>query len=118
MNDTLQVAYLVHIPRQYNARVKTPLYVFMHGGVGRTSFSSQLEEIQLEAPLLQRAFRQQAFVILPFACKSFNWLYHQQAFETIIEEISQAKGRYNIDDNKIYRWPLRWWAGRFLVCLK
>jgi hypothetical protein len=102
VNDTLQVAYLVHIPRQYNAHVKTPLYIFLHGGVGRTTFSNPLDEIHLETPLLQRTFSLQAFVILPFARKDFNWLNHPQAFETILEEIARVKGLYNIDDNKVY----------------
>ena len=102
VNDTLEVSYLVHIPKEYRAQRKTPLYVFLHGGVGRTSFSDPLDEIRLETPLLQRAIREQAFVILPFACKNFNWLYHQQAFETILREIAQVKGLYNIDDNRVY----------------
>jgi predicted peptidase len=102
VNDSLEISYLVHIPEQYNVRVRTPLYVFLHGGVGRTSFSNPLDEIRLETPLLESAFREQAFVILPLACKSFNWLYHQQAFEAIVQEIVQMKGLYNIDDNKVY----------------
>lgn len=102
VNDTLSVPFLVHIPRQYDPRAKTPLYVFLHGGVGRTSFSDPLDEIRLETPLLQRAFLDKTFVILPFANKGFNWLYHQQAFETVLREIAQVKGSYNIDDDKVY----------------
>jgi hypothetical protein len=102
VNDTLEVPFLVHIPSHYQAGIKTPLYVFLHGGVGRTSFSDPLDEIRLETPLLQRAFQEQAFVILPFACKEFNWLYHQQAFETVLQEIAKVKGFYNIDDNRVY----------------
>ncbi|RYF26936.1 MAG: hypothetical protein EOO42_00095 [Flavobacteriales bacterium] len=101
-NDTLTVPFLVHIPSQYDPQVKTPLYVFLHGGVGRASFSDPLDQIRLETPLLQRVFLDKAFVILPFASKGFNWLYHQQAFETILREIAQVKGFYNIDDNKVY----------------
>jgi len=102
VNDTLTVPFLVHIPGQYDRHAKTPLYVFLHGGVGRTSFSDPLDQIRLETPLLQRAFLDKAFVILPFASKTFNWLYHQQAFETVLREIAQVKGFYNIDDNKVY----------------
>ncbi len=102
VNDTLQVSYLVHIPKNYDAHKKTPLYVFLHGGVGRQSFSDPINDIELEAPVLKRAFIENAFVILPFANKNFNWLYHQQAFESILKEIAQVKAFYDIDDNKVY----------------
>ncbi|TWI95616.1 hypothetical protein JN11_04355 [Mucilaginibacter frigoritolerans] len=102
VNDTLSVPYLIHIPAQYNPKKKSPLYIFLHGGVGRSEFSDPLDEIQLETPLLKRVLQQQAFVILPFADKNFNWLYHQQAFNAVLKEIKEAKGLYNINNNKIY----------------
>jgi len=102
VNDTLTVPFLVHIPRHYNRNAKTPLYIFLHGGVGRTSISDPLDQVRLETPLLQLAFLDKGFVILPFASKTFNWLYHQQAFEIVLREIAKVKGFYNIDDNKVY----------------
>lgn len=102
-NDTLTVPFLVYIPTAYKANKKTPLYVFMHGAAsGRINFGDPAYEPDAEKNVFERAFEQNAFVLFPFARKDFNWLYHQQAFETIIKEIVQVKSLYNIDDNHVY----------------
>lgn len=103
VNDTLQAPFLCYIPKNYKPDQKRPLYVFMHGGVsGPKNFGNPSYEPNSQKELFKRAFEQNAFIIFPFARKSFNWLQHQDAFETIIGEIAQVKSLYNIDDNKVY----------------
>lgn len=43
-----------------------------------------------------------AFIIYPFGKKRFGWLYQQEAFSTILNEIVMMKSLYNIDDNRVY----------------
>jgi len=101
INDTLNVPYLVHIPRNYNPVKRTPLYVFLHGAATRKTFGNSaataaaMEKV-LEIPL------KNAIILYPFARENFNWLFHQQAFEAIAEQIRQVKSRYNVNDNKVY----------------
>lgn len=101
-NDTLRVPFLVHIPATYSPFQKTPLFVFLHGGVGRNRFSDPVDEVAMETPVLKRAEELGAIIIFPFADQKFNWLHHQLAFETLLKEIAQVKSNYNIDDNKVY----------------
>lgn len=103
VNDTLNVPFLVYIPRTYNPKKKTPLYLYLHGAAGnRSGFSTDGNTPEFEKEVLREQTRQQAFVIYAFARKDINWLYHQQAFETLLKEISFVKSLYNIDDNRVY----------------
>lgn len=103
VNDTLQAPFLCYIPKNYKHNQKSSLYVFMHGGVsGPKNFGNPAYEPNSEKELFKRAFEKNAFIIFPFARKTFNWLQHQDAFETILKEIAQVKSLYNIDDNKVY----------------
>lgn len=102
--DTLNVPFLLYIPSNYNPKEKNILYVFLHGAVsGRKDFIyDAAPTIRQQNDLFKAAFKQNAFVLYPSARKDFNWLYHQKAFETILNEIALVKSLYNIDDNKVY----------------
>ena len=103
VNDTLTMPYLVYIPKEYKPKIKTPLYIYLHGAVRRKFLS--VKDVYLpkhEAPFLDNPINQNAFIIYPFANKSFNWLFHQEAFDAIIAELRHVKSLYNIDDNKVY----------------
>ncbi|MES2650291.1 MAG: hypothetical protein V4663_01055 [Bacteroidota bacterium] len=104
VNDTLTVPFLVHIPRNYSPKQKTPLYVYLHGGVvNRPKFANPAYiPSSIEIKLMTKAMDQNAFIIYPFGRKDFAWLYQQKAFETIIKEIIYVKSLYNINDNKVY----------------
>lgn len=104
VNDTLTVPFLVHVPKSYHSKQKTPLYVYLHGGViGRPNFANPgYIPDGLEAKIMTRAMEQNAFIIYPFGRKNFGWLYQQEAFETVIKEIAYIKSLYNINDNKVY----------------
>jgi predicted esterase len=103
VNDTLTAPFLVYIPKAYDAKKASALYVFMHGGVGGPkNFGNPAYEPNSQAEFFKRAFTQNAFIIFPFGKKTFNWLYHQEAFETILNEVRQVKSLYHIDDNRVY----------------
>lgn len=48
------------------------------------------------------ATQEEAIILFPLGKKEWGWLYHQEAFETIMRQIAEVKSRYNINDNKIY----------------
>ncbi len=104
VNDTLTVPFLVHIPKNYNPKQKTPLYVYLHGGVvNRPKFANPVYiPTSTEVQIMNKAMDQNAFIIYPFGRKDFAWLYQQKAFETILKEITYVKSLYNINDNKVY----------------
>ena len=103
VNDTLTVPFLVHIPKQYDVQRKTPLYVYLHGAViNRPKFTPPgYIPNSIETKIMDKVL-DDAFVIYPFGRKDFGWLYQQDAFETILRELTFVKSLYNIDDNKVY----------------
>ncbi|MES2416933.1 MAG: alpha/beta hydrolase-fold protein [Bacteroidota bacterium] len=103
-NDTLTIPFLVYIPQGYNPKEKTSLYVYLHGAViNRRNFANPAYIPDgLETAIMTKAVAQHAFIIYPLAKKDFGWLYQQQAFETVLKEITYVKSRYNINDDKIY----------------
>ncbi|MBX7173616.1 MAG: hypothetical protein K1X72_21790 [Pyrinomonadaceae bacterium] len=103
ISETQEIPYLVYIPKNYNPKQKTPLYIFLHGAVGRISLA--VKDIELtthEGSFFEQPIKQNAFIIYPMANKNLNWLYHQKAFEMIIGELRQVKSLYNIDDDRVY----------------
>ncbi len=102
-NDTLTVPFLCYIPQNYKSTQKTALYVFLHGAAaGRREFANPAYEPDTEKDLFKRAFEQNAFILFPFSKKTYNWLEHQGAFQTVLNEVAYIKSLYNIDDNRIY----------------
>ncbi|WP_379083951.1 hypothetical protein [Pedobacter sp. UC225_65] len=104
VNDSLTVPFLVHIPKGYNPKQKTPLYVYLHGAVvNRTKFTppAYIPE-STELKIMEKVKDENAFIIYPFGRKDFGWLYQQLAFETVLREIAYVKSLYNINDNKVY----------------
>lgn len=103
VNETQEVPYLLYIPKNYNPKQKTPLYVFLHGVAQRKFLAlKNINLIKAEATFFTQPIKQNAFIIYPMANKDFNWLFHQKAFESIIGELRQVKSLYNIDDNRVY----------------
>lgn len=104
VNDSLTVPFLVHIPKGYDPKQKTPLYVYLHGAVvNRPKFvpPAYIPE-STELKIMDKIKAENAFIIYPFGRKDFGWLYQQLAFETVLNEINYVKSLYNINDNKIY----------------
>jgi hypothetical protein len=103
-NDTLTVQFLVHIPKGYHPKEKTPLYVYLHGAIIARQNFTKPEYIPngMEIKAMTSAMEQGALIIYPFGKKTFGWLYQQQAFETILREVAMVKSLYNVDDNKVY----------------
>jgi len=103
INDTLTVPFYVYVPAGYKPSEKTPLYVFLHGGVSRRpAFLTSFMFYSPDKTILQKPIEKNAIILYPAASKDINWLYHQTAFETILREVSFVKSLYNIDDNRVY----------------
>jgi predicted esterase len=101
--DTLNAPFLVYVPKNYNPHKKNSLYVYLHGAAsGRNQFSIASQIPISEAKVLKKPLLENAIIIYPYSRKDINWLFHQDAFETIEKEIAFVKSLYNVDDNRIY----------------
>jgi len=104
VNDTLAVPYLLYIPESYDPKEKTPLYVYLHGGiVNLPEFWDPVHvAYATEANYMKEQAGKNGFILYPFGKKDFGWLYQQEAFETILKQIARIKSLYNIDDNRVF----------------
>lgn len=103
-NDTLDIPFLLYIPKNYLPTKKTPLYIYLHGAVAnRLQFVNPAYVPDgSEIKIMEKAMAQGTFVLYPFGKKDFGWLYQQEAFETIMKALTLVKSWYNIDDNRVH----------------
>jgi hypothetical protein len=102
--DTLEVPFLLYIPKNYRANKKTGLYTYLHGAVvNKLNFPEAANVVTgPEANLIKEQLKDNYFILYPLGKRAFGWIYQQAAFEAILQEISYVKSLYNIDDNKVF----------------
>ncbi|UYZ63136.1 dienelactone hydrolase family protein [Hymenobacter weizhouensis] len=100
--DTVQVPYLVYVPRSYQPATAAPLLVYLHGGIVSTPQFQHQDPDVAEEPIFAAADRQQALVLYPFGRKSFGWLQQQAALTNILRMVAQVKARYHVDARRVY----------------
>ena len=100
--DSLNVPYLVYVPKNYDSSKPHPLIVFLHGGVSIDSFQYKNASFASWEPIFTIADKNNDIVLYPFARKDFGWVKQQAAFENIILEISQVEQTYNINKGNVF----------------
>lgn len=100
--DTVQVPYLVYVPKSYNPTTAAPLLVYLHGGVASaTQFQIQDPGVAQE-PIFRVAEQQGALVLYPYGRKSFGWLEHEAALAAVRRMVTLVQTRYRVDSRRVY----------------
>lgn len=105
LNDSIDVPYIVQLPKNYDFTKKYSLIVVLHGAVTR----------QKEFPALQdstsiffgRWFKSNAsesnmIAVYPYSTNRYNWMMPDDGFDIVPNIINQVKKMYPIDDSKVY----------------
>lgn len=101
INDTLHAPYIVYIPSDYQCQSKTPLIVYLHGGVGRQEFiEDYIEHIQ-DNTFVQFAEKNNWLMLFPLGNKDTVW-WDLSGINNIKQQIRTLKSKYNIDDDRIW----------------
>lgn len=102
--DSIEVPFLLYIPKNYRPHRKTALYTYLHGAViNKLQFPEAASVINgPEASFIRDELKENYFILYPLGKRSFGWVYQQEAFEAILKQISYVKSLYNIDDNKVF----------------
>lgn len=102
--DTLEIPFLLYIPKNYHPNRKTGLYTYLHGAVvNKLEFPEAANAINgPEASMIRDQLKDNYFILYPLGKRNFGWVYQQEAFETILKQISYVKSRYNIDDERVF----------------
>ncbi len=99
--DTLNVPYLVYVPKSYDPSNAYSLIVFLHGGVVSMDSFQYKNEACAGEPIFSIADKHNAIVLYPFGRKDFGWVKQQKAFENIITTITAITQTYNINRQNI-----------------
>lgn len=100
--DSLNVPYLVYVPKNYDSSKPHSLIVFLHGGVSIDSFQYKNASFASGEPIFTIADKYNDVVLYPFGRKDYGWVKQQDAFENIIVEISKVEQTYYIKKNNVF----------------
>jgi esterase/lipase len=101
--DTINVPFLVYVPKNYNPKIATKAIVYLHGGVVNTdNFNYQNSDLAKGEPIFAVGEKFNAIIIYPFGKKTFGWVNQLKAFENVNSIVKQVQKTYNIDAKKIY----------------
>ncbi len=99
---TIDMPYLVYIPKSYDPNKASSMVVFLHGAIlARDSFQYKDPAIANE-PVFAVADASNTIVVFPFGRSGFMWPANVAANENILAIIEQATNYYNIDKQRIY----------------
>ena len=101
INDTLQAPYIVYIPSDYQCQNKTPLLVYLHGGVSRQQFIEGYIEYIQDNTFKQFADEVNWIMLFPMGNIDTTW-WDLNGIRNIKQQIRILKAKYNIDDNRIW----------------
>ncbi len=101
INDSLKAPYYLYIPEKYDANKRTPLVIYLHGGIGRKNFPQNFDEYIKENQFLEFAKANNWFVLFPNANKKSFW-WNLVGMKNISQQIRFVKDNYNLDDNQIF----------------
>ena len=101
--DTLEVPYLVYVPKTYNAAKPTRAIVYLHGGVANESnFNFKNAELGTGEPIFSIGDTYNSIIIYPFGKKDFGWIDQLAAFKNVITIVDKVKATYNVDAKNIF----------------
>ncbi|MBW6515130.1 MAG: PDZ domain-containing protein [Candidatus Cloacimonetes bacterium] len=101
INDTLQAPFVYYLPSGYRADKKTPLLIYLHGGVSRPEFIEDYYDNLHHSPFLKIANEKNWILLFPMANIQTAW-WSEKGIENIMYQIRFLKERFNVDDNRIY----------------
>lgn len=101
VNDTLAAPYVVYIPKEYDCDKKTPIVIYLHGGVSTKVFHETPIEYAEQNYFTEYAKENDWIVVYPMGNNDTAW-WQLTGITNIRAQIRELKSEYNIDDNRIY----------------
>jgi len=101
INNSLNAPYVVYIPKDYDCNNKTPLIIYLHGGVSTKDFHETPVEYAKQNYFTEFAKMNNWIIVYPMANKETAW-WNLVGINNLRSQLRKLKSQYNIDDNRIY----------------
>jgi predicted esterase len=101
INDTLDAPYVLYIPPNYNATEKTPLLIYLHGGVSTKDFYEIEEDYMQNNYFIPFADEHNWLMLFPFGNIDTSW-WDLSGAQNVRAQIRALKTMFNIDDDRIF----------------
>ncbi|MEO8947534.1 MAG: hypothetical protein ABI308_03925 [Mucilaginibacter sp.] len=106
LTDSLNMAYLIVLPNNYNPKKHYPLLFFLHGAVSsNTGYLNYVDETDTSGwnrYYTKYANLNKIIMVYPHANKDYNWMYPDKGFFMVPTILKQIKQVINIDDDKVF----------------
>lgn len=99
--DSIDAPFFLYIPPDYCSSVKSPLIVFLHGGVNRENFIPDYQEVVLSNPFMDYAKTKNFLLLFPSGKNEIAW-WSEMGMVNIINQIISIKEKYNVDDDRVF----------------
>ncbi len=101
VNDTLAAPYVVYIPKEYDSNKKTPLVIYLHGGVSTKVFHDTPIKYAEQNYFTEYAKNNNWIIVFPMGNIDTAW-WNLTGINNLKAQIRKLKSMYNIDDNRVY----------------
>jgi len=99
--DGVKRPFCWYIPETYDPAKKTPLLVYLHGGVSTPHIDENLEEYVENSPFLSLSENYSCILLFPFGQEGATW-WDSIGVSNVLSQIRISKQNFNIDDNRVF----------------
>lgn len=93
--------YVTYLPPSYDPARPTPLLVYLHGGVSRTTLPGDPLGYANQHPYLALAEEKGWAMIFPMGQHGATW-WDEVGIENVLAQVRRMKTRHNIDDDRVW----------------
>ncbi len=100
INDSLTAPAFLYVPKSYDGSHKTPLVLYLHGGVSRPEYPSVSDSELMTDDLVKICEQNGWFYLFPFAKTGCLW-WNDTGMNNLKWLLHEIKQKYAIDDDRV-----------------
>lgn len=106
ITDSLHTAFLIVLPKDYDAHKSYRLLFFLHGAVssntGYPDYADARDTSGWNRYYTKYATINKVIMVYPMGNRDYNWMYPDNGFYIIPAMLKQIKQVINVDDNRVF----------------